>query len=63
MKYSEIINLSDADLQEELEKQSAAYTELKWTHAVAPLENPSQLTKMRKSIARLNTEIAKRNNN
>ncbi len=63
MKNSEVIKLSDAELLEELEKQTGAYTELKFTHAVAPLENPAQLKELRKSIARLQTELTKRENN
>lgn len=63
MKNSEVIKLSDTELLEELDKQTGAYTELKFTHAVAPLENPAQLKELRKSIARLHTELTKRENN
>lgn len=63
MKNSEVTKLSDTKLLEELDKQTGAYTELKFTHAVAPLENPAQLKELRKSIARLHTELTKRENN
>jgi len=60
MKQSEVKNLTDVELQEEIEKATNAYSELKMTHAVSPLENPSQLKKTRKTIARLKTELSKR---
>ena len=37
-----------------------AQTKLKFAHAVSAIENPSRITKVRKEIARLNTEITKR---
>lgn len=61
MKQQEILKLSDSDLLEEIEKQTAAYGDLKRTHTVSPLENPMQLKELRKSIARLKTELTKRN--
>jgi len=60
MKQAEIIKLTDTEIQEEIEKKSGALADLKMAHAVSPLENPSQLKTIRKSIARLNTELTKR---
>jgi large subunit ribosomal protein L29 len=37
-----------------------SYSELKMTHAVSPLENPIQLRKLRRTVARIATEITKR---
>lgn len=61
MKQSEIINLSDADLAEALESTKQKIAELKMAHTLTPLENPMQIRSLRKSIARMNTEITKRN--
>ena len=61
MKQSEIINLSDADLVEALESSKQKIAELKMAHTLTPLENPMQIRSIRKSIARMNTEITKRN--
>ena len=36
---------------------------LKMAHAVSPLENPIQIKAVRKSIARIMTELNKRDNN
>ena len=60
MKQSEIIGLSIAELQEELGKSKQAYSELKMAHALSPLENPLQLRNLRRSIARIATELTKR---
>jgi len=60
MKQSEIINLSVAELQEELGKSKQAYAELKMAHSLSPLENPLQIRNLRKSIARMATELTKR---
>lgn len=60
MKQTEIIGLSIAELQEELGKSKLAYSELKMAHALSPLENPLQLRSLRRSIARIATELTKR---
>lgn len=60
MKQSEINQLSDVELQEEIDKSTSAYAELKSAHAVSSLENPAQLKQMRRSVARLKTELSKR---
>ncbi len=63
MKQSEVIGLSIADLQEELSKSKKAYTELKMAHTLSPLENPLQIRSVRKTIARIATELTKREAN
>ncbi|MFO7701445.1 50S ribosomal protein L29 [Psychroflexus maritimus] len=60
MKQSEIKELSVADLREELDKTRQELSNLKMTHAISPLENPMQIRVARKAIARLATEITKR---
>lgn len=60
MKQEDIKNLSLDDLNENLAEQSEAFTKLKMNHAVSPLENPKQITVVRKTIARLKTELRKR---
>ena len=60
MKQSEIKGLSVAELQEELGKSKQAYSELKMAHALSPLENPLQIRNLRKSIARMSTELTNR---
>lgn len=60
MKQSEVKGMSVAELQEELGKSRKAYSDLKMAHAVSPLENPIQLRTVRRSIARMATELNKR---
>lgn len=60
MKQSEIVNLSVAELQEQLTQLTNTYNNLRSTHAISPIENPLQLKDVRRSIARVNTELSKR---
>ncbi|GAA0747444.1 MULTISPECIES: 50S ribosomal protein L29 [Flavobacteriaceae] len=60
MKQSEIKQLSTAELQEKLGETQKSYADLKMAHAVSPLENPIQLRNVRRSVARIATELTKR---
>lgn len=60
MKQIDIKDLNGEDLQENLAEQVDLLTKLKMSHAVSPLENPSQIRTVRRAVARLKTEIRKR---
>ena len=60
MKQSEIIVLSTAELQDKLVQLKKTYAELKTAHAISPIQNPLQIKFVRRSVARLATEISKR---
>ena len=60
MKQSQVKESSTAELQEELGKYRKEYSDLKMAHSMSPLENPLQLRKVRRSIARIETELTKR---
>ena len=60
MNQSEVLKLSNEELKEQLIEQKKKYNELKMAHAVSPLENPIQLRSIRRSIARIATEINNR---
>lgn len=60
MKQEEIVQLSAEDLQDRLDEAVEKMDKLRLTHKVSPLENPAQITVLRKTIARLNTEVSKR---
>ncbi|UGU14560.1 50S ribosomal protein L29 [Sinomicrobium kalidii] len=60
MKQSEVKELSVAELQEKLGEFKKNYADLKMAHAITPLENPLQLRKVRRTVARLATELTKR---
>lgn len=57
MKNSEIKALSNADLLERLKVEQESLQRLKFGHAISPIENPSQIGKARKLVARLKTEL------
>ncbi|MDX1652227.1 MAG: 50S ribosomal protein L29 [Brumimicrobium sp.] len=61
MKQEEIVQLSLEDLNDRLEESKEKMKKMLLTHKVSPLENPLQIKSLRKSIARLNTELVKRN--
>lgn len=60
MKQSEIKNLSVADLQERLSVTKKSFNELKMAHALSPIENPLQIRSVRRLVARIATELTKR---
>lgn len=60
MKQQVIIELSKEELLERLDEEQQALIKLKLTHAVSPLENPNQIKVARKNIARMQTEVRKR---
>lgn len=60
MKQSEIKELSTTDLEDKLGATKKNYTDLKLSHAITPLENPLQLRTLRRTVARLATELTKR---
>jgi len=60
MKQSEIKELSLEDLKERLDVSKDNYDKMKLNHSVSALENPQEIKVLRKSIARIATEIRKR---
>jgi large subunit ribosomal protein L29 len=60
MKNSEILELSTEELVARVGEERANLTKLKFAHAVSAIENPTRITRVRKDIARLNTELTKR---
>jgi len=60
MKQSEIKDLSVAELQEKLSQTQKTYNDLKMAHALSPIENPLQIRTVRRTVARIATEISKR---
>ncbi|MDO4214500.1 MAG: 50S ribosomal protein L29 [Bacteroidales bacterium] len=60
MIKTEIKGLSTAELAEKIDTEVANYTQMLLNHAVSPLENPSQIKQLRRTIARLKTELRQR---
>ena len=62
MKQKEITILTDDELNDKLGAFQKNLHDMKLTHAVSPLENPLQIRNLRRTIARLKTELLKRTN-
>jgi len=60
MKQKEVKELSIDELNEKLVSFQKELSDLKMTHAISPIENPMQIKNLRKTIARINTELTTR---
>ena len=57
MKKADIINLSAGDLENKLAELRADFNKMKLSHSISPIDNPIQIRDMRRTIARLETEL------
>ena len=57
MKTVEIKEMSAQNLAERIQAEMASYNQMKLNHAVAPLENNSQIKAARRNIARMKTVL------
>lgn len=62
MKQSEIKEMSVEALAEKIAEFKKQHADLKLAHSVTPLENPLQIRHARRTVARLATELTKREN-
>ncbi|MBT8204607.1 MAG: 50S ribosomal protein L29 [Eudoraea sp.] len=62
MKQSEVKEMSVEELQEKLAAFKKQHADLKMAHSVTPLENPLLIRNARRNVARLATELTKREN-
>ena len=60
MKKESLKELSVADLNERLEQAEMQLQKMKLNHAASPLENPNLIRATRKNIARILTELRRR---
>jgi len=60
MKIAEIKELTSAEIEERLAVEIENLSRMKLNHAISPLDNPSQIKAIRRGIARLNTELRRR---
>ena len=63
MKNSEIRELAMSDLADKIADSEILLSKLKLNHAISPLDNPNKIKETRRLIARLKTELHKRNLN
>lgn len=59
-KYTDLLDFSVEDLSSELKARHEQLQQIEFEHAVRGLENPMKLRELRRDIARLNTEIRRR---
>lgn len=60
MKIAEIKELSTQEIIERIQEERSSYTKLKFGHAVSAIDNPLTIRVIRKTIARLQTELRSR---
>ena len=60
MKQEVITEMGTVELIERLDEEKKHLTRMKLNHAVSPLDNPHQISSNRKTVARIETELRKR---
>ena len=55
-----IKDLSEAELSARISEDRQRLKKLEFAHAISPLENPMSIRSLRKDIARLTTELRKK---
>ena len=60
MKTAEIKEMPTSDLVERVEAEVANYNQVILNHSISPLDNPAQIKQLRRTIARMKTELRQR---
>lgn len=60
MKIAEIKELPTKELVERLEAAKVALNKMEINHSISPLDNPAQIKQSRREIARMMSELRKR---
>tara|TARA_S200000501_G_C20379269_1_gene549754 strand:- start:229 stop:423 length:195 start_codon:yes stop_codon:yes gene_type:complete len=60
MKQAVIKEMTTDELEVKLSEERAKLTKLNLAHAVSPIENPLQIRQMKKTVARILTEVRRR---
>lgn len=60
MKIAEVRELNDKELLERVEADTVSYNQMVINHSISPMENPAQIKELRRSIARMKTEMRQR---
>jgi large subunit ribosomal protein L29 len=55
-----VLEMNDDDLKAKIQEDELRLKKLGFAHAVSPLENPMTIRGVRKDLARLKTELKKR---
>ena len=60
MKIAEIREIATNELAERIEAEVANYNQMVLNHSISPLNNPAQIKKLRRTIARMKAELRQR---
>ncbi|MFZ4724111.1 MAG: 50S ribosomal protein L29 [Paludibacter sp.] len=60
MKTREIKELNNKEILERMDAENEHLVRLKLNHAISPLDNPLQIKEVRRTVARLATELRQR---
>ncbi|MEA1888131.1 MAG: 50S ribosomal protein L29 [Bacteroidota bacterium] len=60
MKSSEIRELTSQEILERIDNERTSLVRMRLNHAITPLDNPNKIKETRDNIARLLTELRKR---
>jgi len=60
MKKQVVSEFSTPELKERLMEEQLLLSRLNMNHAISPIENPNKIKEQRKTIARIKTELRKR---
>ena len=60
MKIAEIREIATNELAERIEAEVANYNQMVLNHSISPLDNPAQIKKLRRTIARMKSELHQR---
>ena len=60
MKIAEIREIASNELAERIQTEVANYNQMVLNHSISPLENPAQIKKLRRTIARMKAELRQR---
>ena len=60
MKKADLSQLSTSDLYEKLKEERTGLDKMWFTHTITPVDNPMRIPHTKKNIARMLTELRKR---
>ena len=60
MKKQDLTQLSTNDLREKIQEQKATLEKMTFNHSISPVENPLKIRVARREVARMKTELRKR---
>ena len=60
MKIAEIREIATNELAERIQTEVANYNQMVLNHSISPLENPAQIKKLRRTVARMKAELRQR---